>query len=87
MTRLIDRRRRLVFETPLLIGKRPLVVRVEPWGLGLRQKGCHQKFSITWAQVWNRAAIIAAEQRRAERCKRGSRKVKVFAKGDKTLWA
>src|SRR5215472_13563168 len=30
MTRLIDRRRRLVLETPLLIGKRPLVVLVEP---------------------------------------------------------
>ena len=56
MTRLIDRRRRLVLETPLLIGKRPLVVVVEPWGLALRQKGCHQNLSITWAQVWNRAA-------------------------------
>src|SRR5438128_12624668 len=33
MTRLIDRRRRLVLETPLLIGKRPLVVLVEPWSL------------------------------------------------------
>lgn len=85
MTRLIDRQRRLVLETPLLIGKRPLVVRVEPWGLGLRQKGRHQNLSITWAQVWNRAAIIAAEQRRAERTKRGSRKGKSFAKGDKTL--
>ncbi len=83
MTRLIDRQRRLVLETPLLVGKRPLVVRVEPWGLGLRQKGCRQNLTITWAQVWNRAAIIAAEQKRAERSKRGSRKGKVFAKGDK----
>ncbi len=85
MTRLIDRQRRLVLETPLLIGKRPLVVRVEPWGLGLRPKGCHQNLTITWAQIWNRAAIIAAELKRAERAKRGSRKGKVFAKGDKAL--
>ena len=83
MTRLIDRRTRLVLETPLLIGKRPLVVHVEPWGLGLRQKGYRQSLSISWAQVWNRAAIIAAEQKRAERSKRGSRKGKGFAKGDK----
>lgn len=84
MTRLIDRRRRLVFEAPLLIGKRPLVVIVESWGLGLRQKGYRRCLSITWAQIWNRAAIIAAEQRRAERSKRSSMKGKVFAKGDKT---
>jgi len=80
MTRLIDRRRRLVFETPCLIGKRPMVVIVEPWGLALRQKGCHQNLSITWAQVWNRAAIIAAEQKRAER--RSSRKKAIFEKGE-----
>jgi hypothetical protein len=80
MTRLIDRRRRLVFETPCLIGKRPMVVIVEPWGLALRQKGCHQNLSITWAQVWNRAAIIAAEQKRAERG--SSRKKAIFEKGE-----
>jgi hypothetical protein len=66
MTRLIDRRRRLVLETPLMIGKRKLVVIVKPWGLALRQKGCHQSLSITWAHVWNRAAIIAAERKRAD---------------------
>ena len=82
MKTLIARRRRLVFETPLLIGKRPLVVHVEPWGLGLRQKGYRQCLSITWAQVWNRAAIIAAEQRRADRSKQVLRKGKVFRKGD-----
>lgn len=83
MTRLIDRQRRLVLEAPLLIGKRPLVVLVEPWGLCLRPKGCRQSLTITWAQVWNRAAMIAAEQSRAERSKRSPRKAKVFAKGDK----
>jgi len=80
MTRLIDRRRRLVLETPLLIGKRPLVVLVEPWGLALRQKGCHQNLSITWAQVWNRAAVIAAERNRAK--KRSSSKEEVSEKGE-----
>ena len=80
MTRLIDRRRRLVLETPLLIGKRPLVVLVEPWGLALRQKGRHQNLSITWAQIWNRAALIAAEQKRAE--KRSSGAKSFFAKGE-----
>lgn len=73
MTKLSDRRRQLVFETPLLIGKRALVVLVEAWGLGLRPKGCRRNINITWAQVWNRAAIIAAEQKRAERSKRGSK--------------
>lgn len=65
MTRLIDGRTRLVLETPLLIDQRSLVVLVESWGLGLRQKGYPQCLSITWAQVWNRAAIIAAEQKGA----------------------
>ncbi len=74
MTRLVDRRRRLVLETPFLVGKRPLVVLVEPPGLRLRPKGHRDNFPITWAQVWNRAAIIAAEQRRAERSKRSSGK-------------
>jgi hypothetical protein len=71
----------LVFETPLPIGKRPLVIRVEPWGLSLRQKRSRQNLTITWAQVWNRAAIIAAEQKRVERSKRGSGKEKVLTKG------
>ena len=68
MTRLIARRTRLVLETPLLIGKRPLIVAVEPWGLSLHEKGRRrQSLPITWAQVWNRAAAIAAERKRAER--------------------
>ena len=79
MTRLVDRRRRLVLETPLLIGKRPLVVVVEPWGLALRQKGRHQNLSITWAQVWNRAAIIAAERKLESR---RSRRKAISVKGE-----
>lgn len=68
MQRLIRRRTRLVFETPFLIGKRPLIVRIEPWGLCLREKNCRTgNLTITWAQVWNRAAVIAANEKRAER--------------------
>lgn len=81
MTRLIDRRRRLVFETPFLVGKRPLVVLVHPWGLGLRPKACRRSLTISWAQVWNRAAIIAAEQKRAHRTNKGSMKGKTRKRG------
>lgn len=63
MTRIIDWRRRLVFETPFLIGKQPSVVRVEAWGLRLREKGRREDgLPFMWAQVWNRAATIAAER-------------------------
>jgi len=80
MTRLIDRRRRLVLETPLLIGKRPLIVVVEPWGLRIREKGRRQgDLPITWAQIWNRAAIIAAEQKQAK--KQASKREAVSVKG------
>jgi len=65
MTRLIARRTRLVFETPLRIGKRPLIVAVEAWGLRLREKGRRHDFAITWAQICNRAAMIAERARRA----------------------
>jgi hypothetical protein len=82
MRRLIDRRRRLVLETPLLIGKRPLIVKVEPWGLELREKGLRaESLSITWAQIWNRAAVIAADQKRAER--QSSAKKSMLAKGER----
>jgi len=67
MRRLVDRRRRLAFETPFLVRKRPMIVTVEPWGLSLRPKGCRVgSLSITWAQTWNRAAIIAADEKRTE---------------------
>lgn len=47
MTRLTCRRRHLVLETPLLIGKRPLIVTVEAWGLRLREKGRRRHLAIT----------------------------------------
>jgi hypothetical protein len=39
MRRLIARRTHLVFETPLHIGKRPLIVAVEAWALRLSGEG------------------------------------------------
>jgi hypothetical protein len=73
MQRITDRKTRLAFETPFLVGKRPLIVVVEPWGLRLREKSLRaHNLPITWAQIWNRAAIIAADtvrQRRKDRPK------------------
>jgi hypothetical protein len=67
MTKLIHLRRRLVFETPFFLGRRPLVVTVEAWGLRLREKGLrHPDLPISWAQIWNRAAIITADAKQAE---------------------
>ena len=79
MTRLIDGGRRLVFETPMFIGKRPLIVAVEAWGLRLREKG--RSLAITWAQIWNRAAVIAADQKRVEM--QSSAKKSMLAKGER----
>lgn len=68
MQRLINRQKRLRFETPFCIGKRPMIVSVEPWGLCLREKGRRAgSLAISWAQVWNRAAVIAADERSARR--------------------
>jgi hypothetical protein len=69
MTRLIDRRR-LAFETPFMVGKRPLVVHVESWGLRLRPKEQRYELVISWAQVWNRAAMLAAEYHAEKRRRR-----------------
>jgi hypothetical protein len=71
MTKLIDRRTRLMFETPFFIGRRPLIVTVEAWGLRLREKGLRSRdLPITWAQIWNRAAMIAADAKCAGRAGR-----------------
>ena len=67
MTKLVHRRRLLVLETPYAIRGRALVVHVEGYGLKLREKGCRDHLEITWAQVYNRAAEIAAERARQER--------------------
>jgi len=67
MTALLERKTKLRLETPYIIQGRPMVVHVEAWGLILRLKGCSHRMEITWAQIHNRAAIIAADKQRAER--------------------
>ena len=62
MTKLLHRRRLLVVETPYAIRGRALIVHIEGYGLRLREKGCRGHLEITWAQVYNRAAEIAAER-------------------------
>jgi hypothetical protein len=60
-------KRRLVVETPCVIRGRPLVVAVEASGLQLREKGRQSKIEISWAQIYNRAAEIAADRFREAR--------------------
>ena len=67
MTKLVCRKRRLVLETPHRLRGRALIVHVEAAGLKLREKGCRRPLEITWAQVYNRAAELAAERVRQER--------------------
>jgi hypothetical protein len=73
VTKLVRRKRRLVLETPLRLRGRALIVQVDPAGLKLREKGCRDPLEITWAQVYNRAAEIAAERARQERRSRRKR--------------
>jgi hypothetical protein len=70
MTELIRRKRRLVLETPFRVRGRPVIVAVQASGLQLREKGRRGFVEITWAQVYNRAAEIAAELARQERRER-----------------
>ena len=64
MKKLIQRKRRLVVETPCVMRGRPLIVNIEASGLQLREKGRRSKLDISWAQVYNRAAEIAADRSR-----------------------
>ena len=74
MTALLKRKTKLRLETPYLIQGRPMVVHVEAWGLILRLKGCSYRLEITWAQIHNRAAIIAADKAREARKTRRTEK-------------
>lgn len=67
MTELVRRKWRLVLETPYLIRGRAVIVHVRASGLTLRETGCRAGLEISWAQVYNRAAEIAAERARRER--------------------
>ena len=73
MTKLARRKLLPVLETPYAIRGRALVVHVGGYGLKLREKGCRDHLEITWAQVYNRAAEIAAERARQERQRRRKR--------------
>ena len=70
MTKLLERKRQLVLETPYLIRRRALVVHIEPSGLGLREKGRRFRLDISWADIHHRAAEIAAEELHRERLMR-----------------
>jgi hypothetical protein len=65
--KLIQGKRRLILETPCVIHGRPLVAEVEASGVALREKGRRTKLNISWAQIHNRAAEIAAERAREAR--------------------
>jgi hypothetical protein len=66
VTKLAGRKRRLVLETPYVARGRAVVVHVEASGLKLREKGQRTSLEISWAQVYNRAAEIAAEHARQQ---------------------
>ncbi len=66
MTELIKRKTRLVLQTPYLIRNRPMIAHVEAAGLRLRERGRRYTLEISWAQIYNRAAEIAAERSRRE---------------------
>ena len=66
MTKLTGRKRRLVLETPFVIRGRAVVVHVQASGLKLREKRQRTSLEISWAQVYNRAAEIAAERARQQ---------------------
>lgn len=74
MTELVRRKRRLVLETPFVIRGRAVIAHVEAGGLVLSEKGSRSGFEISWAQIYNRAAEIAAEG--ARRAKEKSRSLK-----------
>jgi hypothetical protein len=67
LTNILKRKTRLIIETPCIIQRRPLVAHVEPYGLELRLKGTRTRFVISWAQIYNRAAMLAADARKPRR--------------------
>lgn len=71
MPELIKRKTRLILETPCLIRGRPMIAHVEASGLRVREKGRRFELEISWAQIYNRAAEIAAD--RSRRHSRGER--------------
>ena len=70
MVQLSRCQRRLMLETPYIVRGRPLVAHIEASGLRLREKGRRWILHISWAQVHNRAAEIAADLTRQEKRRR-----------------
>jgi len=64
LTELIKRKTQLVLQTPYFIRRRAMIAHVEAAGLRLREKGRRFTLEISWAQIYNRAAEIAAERTR-----------------------
>jgi hypothetical protein len=73
----IQRKRRLIVETPCVIRGRPLVVDVEASGLHLRENCRPSKIDMSWAQIYNRAAEISADRLREARRQRRSKALRV----------
>ena len=78
---LVHRKRRLVLETPYRIRGRAVIVHVEASGLTLREKGRSVGLETSWAQIYNRAAEIAADCARRER--KESKRVRLPGEQDK----
>lgn len=66
LTELIKRKTRLILQTPYVVRGRPMIAHIEAAGLRLREKGRRYSLEISWAQIHNRAAEIAAERSRRE---------------------
>jgi hypothetical protein len=67
----LNRRKRcLALETPFLVRGRPIIAHVEAYGLRLREKGRCFFLEMSWAQIFNRAAEIAAEQSQKQKRER-----------------
>jgi hypothetical protein len=64
LTELIKRKKWIILQTPYLVRNRPMIAYVEAAGLRLREKGRRFTLEISWAQIHNRAAEIAAERSR-----------------------
>lgn len=64
MTELMKRKTQLVLQTPYFVRRRAMIAHVEAAGLRLREKGRRFTLEISWAQIDNRAAEIAAERTR-----------------------
>jgi hypothetical protein len=81
MTALAKRKSRLTFETSDSVryrGKlREVVIEASEYTAAVRLKGTRQRFEISWAGIYDRAAKIAVEKARAER--QAQRKAKAAA--------